>query len=195
MFKRNMKILVKIFLKLITFPIASIYVVFYKIFKFDYKTTSIMISKLDGWYGKMARRNYYKMTLKKCGNDLVVHYGAFIVYPDVEIGDRCSIEEFSIVSLCKIGNDVIIAARCSLMSGAHHHDVDDIENTFYKSCSKLKKITLGDNLWIGTHSVIMEDVSSHTAVAAGAVVTKKFPEYSVIGGVPARLIKVRGKVE
>ena len=131
------------------------------------------------------------MTLKKCGRDIIVHYGSFIVYPETEIGQKCAIEEYSIVSLCNIGDDVIIAARCSIMSGSKHHDVTDIHNTFYNSKSVIKKIQLGDNLWIGTHSVIMADISSHTAVAAGSVVTKTFPEYSVIGGVPARIIRDR----
>lgn len=71
------------------------------------------------------------------------------------------------------------------MSGGKHHDIN---NTFYDS-----KEILGDNLWIGTHSVILEDVNSHTAVAAGSVVTKKFPPYSLIGGVPSKLIRERGK--
>lgn len=188
-----MKLFIKNIINFSIYPISLWYVFLYKVLKFKYKTTSMMISKWTGWFGIMIRRNYYEMTLQKCGKDLAVHYGAFIVYPEVEIGDRCAIEEYSIISMCTIGDDVIIAARCSIMSGAHHHDVDDIENTFYESKSSFKRIFLGDNLWIGTHAVIMEDVASHTAIGAGAVVTKKFPPYSILGGVPARLIRRRGE--
>jgi len=154
-----------------------------------------MTSKWAGYFGILIRQYYYKMTLNQCGQDLKIFYGAYIVYPEVEIGDRCTIEEYSIISMCTIGNDVIIAARCSLMSGAHHHDLDDLEHTFYDSKSNFKRIILGDNLWVGTHSVIMADISSHTAIGAGAVVTKKFSPYSVIGGVPAKLIRKRGTHE
>jgi len=35
-------------------------------------------------------------------------------------------------------------------------------------------------------------LSSHTAIGAGAVVTKNFPPYSILGGVPAKLIRKRG---
>lgn len=188
-----MKKIIKYLIKLFAFFIALYYIFLHKYLKFNYKTVSIMISKWTGYFGIIIREYYYKNTLKFCGKNLRVFYGAYIVYPEVEIGDNCTIEEYSIISLSKIGDNVIIAARCSLMSGGKHHDIDDIENTFYNSKEILKKIELGDNLWIGTHSVILEDVNSHTAIAAGSIVTKKFPMYSLIGGVPSKLIKRRGR--
>ncbi len=153
----------------------------------------MMISKVPGIYGIYLRENYYKSTLKKCGKNLQVHYGAYILYSDVEIGDDCAIEDYCFISRCVIGNNVIFAARCSVMSGAHHHDVDDLSNIFRKTNLETKKIILGDNLWIGTHSVIMNNVASNTVVGAGAVITKEFDEYSVLMGVPARFIRKRGK--
>jgi acetyltransferase-like isoleucine patch superfamily enzyme len=173
--------------------IAGCHVCLYRLFKFEYKTVSIMLSRWPGWFGIQLRRQFYCSTLKKCGQALNVGYGAYIVYPEVEIGDRVTIEENCIVSLCTIGNDVTFAARVSTLSGAHHHDVDDLSTTFQNSKSFAKRIILGDNIWVGTHAVIMNDVSSHSVVGAGAVVTKVFPPYSVIGGVPAKLIRQRGK--
>lgn len=190
-----MKLIKKIiafWVKLIALSLATYYIILHKIFRLNYKTTSVMISKWTGYFGILLRRYFYENTLQKCGKNLSVFYGAYIVYPEVEIGDRCTIEEYSIISMCTLGDDVIIAARCSLMSGAHHHDVDDLEHIFSESKSNFKRIILGDNLWIGTHAVIMEDVSSHTAIGAGAVVTKNFPPYSILGGVPAKLIRKRG---
>jgi cellulose synthase/poly-beta-1,6-N-acetylglucosamine synthase-like glycosyltransferase len=61
-----------------------------------------------------------------------------------------------------------------------------------ESRGEAKKIKLGNNLWIGTHAVILDDVSPGTVVGAGAVVTKMFPPDSIISGVPARLIRARG---
>jgi len=53
------------------------------------------------------------------------------------------------------------------------------------------KVIIGDNCWIGAKSVILKDVvlGRNCIVAAGAVVNKSFPEGSIIGGVPAKLIK------
>lgn len=115
-----------------------------------------------------------------------------IVYPEVEIGDNVTIEEKCVISRAKIGNDVIIAAGVSTMSGKNHHYIDDLSKTFYQSGGEVKTIIIGDNQWIGTHAVIMEDLSPGTVVGAGAVVTKKFPPNAIIGGVPAKLIRLRG---
>ena len=55
-----------------------------------------------------------------------------------------------------------------------------------------KDIRIGENCWIGMNAVVLPGVvlGDHTVVAAGAVVTKSFPEgYTVIGGVPAKKIR------
>jgi len=59
-----------------------------------------------------------------------------------------------------------------------------------------KGVDIGDDCWIGANATIVDGVSvgSHSIVAAGAVVTRSFPERSVIGGVPARLLKIRAFV-
>jgi acetyltransferase-like isoleucine patch superfamily enzyme len=151
-----------------------------------------MISKISGKYGIFVREQFYKRTLKKCGKNLQVHYGVIIVYPEIEIGDNCAIEDYCIISKCIIGNDVIFAARCSLMSGGHHHDIDNTSVLFRDSNLKTNPVILGDNLWIGTHTVIMNDIASHTVVGANSVVTKKFEPYSVIVGTPAKFSRKRG---
>ncbi len=52
-------------------------------------------------------------------------------------------------------------------------------------------IRIGKNCWIGAKVTILDGVSigDHCVIAAGAVVTKNIPPHSVIGGVPARIIK------
>ena len=51
-------------------------------------------------------------------------------------------------------------------------------------------ITLGEGVWVGVGAIILGgvNVGSHSIVAAGAVVTKSFPEHSVVAGIPARRI-------
>ena len=53
--------------------------------------------------------------------------------------------------------------------------------------------TLGDDVWIGANSVILPGVTigRGAVIGAGAVVTKSMPSYSVVGGVPARMIRNR----
>ena len=51
-------------------------------------------------------------------------------------------------------------------------------------------IILGEGVWVGVGAIVLGGVTvgSHSIVAAGAVVTKSFPEHSVIAGIPARRI-------
>jgi len=143
--------------------------------------------------GDVMRWWFYKLTLKKVGTDFRIFWLSYIVYPSVEIGNNVTIEEKCVVSKCKIGDDVILAANVSIMSGKDHHDVDDLDNTFYDSKESIKTVILENNLWIGTHAVIMDDILEGTVVGAGAVVTKTYPVNSIIGGVPAKFIRKRGR--
>ena len=52
-------------------------------------------------------------------------------------------------------------------------------------------ITLGKNVWVGSNSTILQGVTigDNAVIAAGAVVTKDVPENTIVGGVPARIIR------
>ena len=58
-------------------------------------------------------------------------------------------------------------------------------------------ITIGKNVWIGSNVTILQGVTigEWAVVAAGAVVTKDVPPYTVVGGIPAKVIKKVGESE
>lgn len=91
----------------------------------------------------------------------------------------------------KIGENVRMGPGIKLISANHNiynYDIHDPE----------KPIVIGDNCWIGANAVILPgvEIGDHTIVAAGAVVTKSFPEGNyIVGGVPARVIKRIGNYE
>lgn len=61
------------------------------------------------------------------------------------------------------------------------------------SFEEYKKINIGNDVWIGTHVLILGGVTigDGAVIAAGAVVTKDVPPYAIVGGVPAKVIKYR----
>lgn len=192
MIRKFVIFMLKFILLATTFPIGLFFAALAKMKIFEYKNIAICVSIVPTKVGNVIRWWFYKLTLKHLGEKFSIYWLSYIVYPSVEIGNRVTIEEKCVISSCNIGDNVILAANVSIMSGKNHHDVDDLSNTFYDSVAKFKTVILEDNLWIGTHAVIMEDISNGTVVGAGSVVTKKFEPNSIIGGVPAKLIRRRG---
>jgi len=93
----------------------------------------------------------------------------------------------------KIGDNVLIAASCSLISENHVFD-DPCSHISEQGVTSIG-IIIEDDVWIGTRSCILDGVriGQRSIVAAGAVVTKDVAPYSVVGGVPAKLIKMRSQ--
>lgn len=112
----------------------------------------------------------------------------------VKVGERCRFfsTEFSTEQyLINIGNHVTIASGVYFIT--HDGGVWVIRDLYdeHKNCNIVGKINIGDNVFIGINAIIMPGVTigKNSIVAAGSVVTKSFPDNSIIAGVPARKIK------
>jgi len=94
-----------------------------------------------------------------------------------------------IIGPVTIGNSVIFAQNI-VMSGLNH-SYEDISLPICRQKETTALITVEDECWIGANAVITAGVTigKHSVVAAGSVVTKNIPPYSVAVGNPARVIK------
>lgn len=61
----------------------------------------------------------------------------------------------------------------------------------HKNDNKLKRSKIGNDVWLGQNVIITNGVNIGNGVIAGAVITKDIPDYAIVGGVPARIIKYR----
>jgi len=89
-----------------------------------------------------------------------------------------------------IGSDVAIGHGCSILTTKHRFD--DPDTPIKLQPISLHPVTIGDDVWIGSNVTILAGITigPRTIVAAGAVVTRSFPDgYVIIGGVPAREIR------
>ena len=109
---------------------------------------------------------------------------------DVTIGDytRIGIHCTVIGPVC-IGNHVNLAQGITVT--ALNHIFKDSSRRIDEQGVSTKPVVIGDDVWIGANAVILPGVTigSHCVVAAGAVVTKDIPDNTLVGGVPAKIMK------
>lgn len=118
--------------------------------------------------------------------------GAIVRSTRLVTGSDCSINSYSVLSGdITMGNGVRIASHASLYGFNHGYAVTDVP--VFRQPLTVKGIVIEDDVWIGANAVILDGVriGSHSIVAAGAIVTRDVPAYSIVGGNPARLIRSR----
>jgi maltose O-acetyltransferase len=114
---------------------------------------------------------------------------------NITIGAVCEINEHVRILETKIGDYVMIAPNVSLLGG-FTHPFDDLSSPMVLQPDLYKgPIVIEDDVWIGINAVIMPGVhiGKGAVVGANSVVTHDVPPYSVVGGTPARVLRVRGQ--
>ncbi|MCU0793181.1 MAG: hypothetical protein MUE42_10125 [Opitutaceae bacterium] len=114
---------------------------------------------------------------------------------EVTLGDDCTLNPFTTLrGPIRGGAGVRIGAYACLVG--FNHGFADPDKPVFRQGITSKGIVLGDDVWIGAHATIVDGVKvgSHVIIAAGAVVTKDVPDYAIVGGNPARVIRMRKEV-
>jgi len=111
---------------------------------------------------------------------------------NVGIGSRCLF-----LSDIEIGDKVLIATNVAFIN-SDDHNYDIVGKTIWDSGRGDKyKITIEDDVWIGHGAIIIAPVriGRGAIVAAGSVVNSDVPRYSIVAGVPAKVVKMRFTTE
>ncbi len=170
------------------------------------------------WFRKFLRRYILRRKFSTCviypsavmdsksvlGNYNVLFNNATILAS--HIGNHTYIQQNSIICDAEVGKFCSIAMGVSV--GMPKHSIATVSShpAFYLRHTPLAKTysdrdifttsyktIIGHDVWIGQNAIIMSGirVGSGAVIGAGAVVTRDVPEYAVVGGVPARIIKYR----
>ena len=110
----------------------------------------------------------------------------------ISIGDNSGIGvNASIRGPLIIGKDVMMGPDVIILTTSHITTDTDKPMRLQKGVKT--KVIIGDDVWIGTRSILMPGikVGNGVIIGAGSIVTKDIPDYAVVGGSPARIIKFR----
>jgi len=132
---------------------------------------------------------------RSCGKNVNVERGAYFGYgTTVTIGSYSAIGidarfygmgDISIVNGVIMGPDVVILTE--------NHLFDDIGGPIGGQGKEVSPVVIEDDVWIELRAIILAGVriGRSSVIGAGAVVTEDIPPYSIVGGVPARVIRNR----
>ena len=144
---------------------------------------------------------FYRRCFKSCGRDVYLRPSScdFKGIENFTIGNHVSIPKgavfYSTEAQLIIKDNVIFGPRPTIITGDHRIDVIGIP--IIDSHDKLPEndadTTIEEDVWCGANVVILKVVTigRGSIVAGGAVVNKSCPPYSIIGGVPAKILKYR----
>ena len=128
----------------------------------------------------------------KCGARVTLYQPLVVeLAENIEIGDDVSISAFVHMwgnGGIKIGDRTMIASHCAIVSGTH----DPNSPTMFTSLIK-RPVEIHNDVWIGSHAIVFPGVivGEHAVIGAGAIVRDDVRPYSIVAGVPAKLVRMK----
>ena len=146
------------------------------------------------WIFQEFRRLLATQLFESCGRHVRIGYGVrFGTGYKVKMGENSSLGiNCWIANDTEIGENVMIAPEVIILSNSHNFQRTDISMR-EQGAPPPQKIVIGNDVWIGTRSILLPGVSigDHSIIGAGAIVTKDVPEWAIVGGNPAKIIRFR----
>lgn len=142
----------------------------------------IFWSKIFKFQCASTGNNLRVSTFCKISRESIVSVGEYFHSNGLRISGR---------GIVKIGKYFHSGENCKMMLGSHDYDNGDAIPYGTKFTNKC--INISDFVWIGSDSIVSGNVSigKGAIVAIGSVVVKDVPDYAIVGGNPARIIKYR----
>lgn len=176
------------------FEIQQLIALFFYYSLFRYFPTSCCIIHPIGSFSKWTRYQCCKKIFLSCGKNVNIERKAYFASGvNLVIGDNSGIGINSYIpGDTVIGRNVMMGPNCYILSNNHSFNCIDIP-MIEQGHTKCEKTIIEDDVWIGRNVTFTpgRTVRKGSIVAACCVLTKDFPEYSIVGGNPSRLLKYR----
>lgn len=154
-----------------------------------------LLRSLPGPEGIWLRGLFYRSLFRGDGRSLLIYPGCYIIFSSrIAVGKRVAINVGTYLDgrgEIVIGDNVMIGPHCILASCEHGFARTDVP--MCEQPITYAKITLEDDVWLGGHVCVKSGITigRGSIVGAGSVVTHDVPPFSIVGGVPAKLIRER----
>lgn len=149
-------------------------------------------SPLTHWTRKIRRLICHSI-FDFCGENVNIENGArFAMGNGISIGTGSGLGvNCSVHGPLKIGDNVMMGPDVTILT--HTHNIERTDIPMWQQGSQCREVVIGNDVWIGMRVIIMPGVKvgNGAVVGAGAVVTKDIPDYAIVGGVPAKVIRFR----
>jgi acetyltransferase-like isoleucine patch superfamily enzyme len=154
---------------------------------FNYGT---LLALIPTEIGPHLRGAFYGLTLLRCRGWPRIGFGSYFAYRDVEIGRGFDCGSYCVIGKCRVGDNVMLASRASIISGLYHYDADkDGRPRSEQGQGARQHVAIGSNVWIGEGAVVAASVGENSVIGAGAVVVNPIPADVVALGNPARAVR------
>lgn len=163
----------------------AIYLIFFKNTPEDYRPYALFFPQL--------RSLLVKGYLSSCGIKPRVKKGAEIS-PNATLGDYSELGTRCIIQAnVHIGDNVIMGPDVKVYS--RNHKFDRLDIPISRQGKNYYKTFIGNDVWLGANTIVTAGckIGDHAIVAAGSVITKDVPDYAIVGGVPAKVIRYRNE--
>ena len=154
---------------------------------------SQFFSLFPGVTGSYLRVAFYRLAMQTCQGELSIGFGTLFSQYETELFDGVYIGPQCNIGKCRIEKNCLLGSGVHIMSGKGQHNFDDIDTPIQEQGGTFKAITVGEDSWIGNGALIMANVGKKCVIGAGAVVVSDIPDYSIVAGNPAKIIKSRLK--
>lgn len=149
---------------------------------------------LIGTYLRKFRSFICKQIFASSGSKININKGAYFgnghalsIGSFSGIGERCQVSSDTIM-----GSDVMMASEVLILSRSHNF-TDIVKPMCLQGEALRQKVVIGNDVWIGQRVTILPGikVGSGVIIGAGSVVTKNIPDFAIVAGNPARVIRSR----
>ncbi len=150
-----------------------------------------LLAAIPTLVGSYLRGAFYWAACTGVARDIGFAYGSMVAHRDVHIGRGSAVGPYTIIGLADIGEDVLIGARVSVLSGKYQHGRPDAPRaTGSRAGLTYGRVRVGDRCWIGEQAVVMANLGSACTVGAGSVVARDFGDGVTVLGNPARRVNL-----